>query len=166
MQLASIQEEVLSYLIIIFIADMKHPANNTFHQQYILCFTIVPHLVLKLTSYPLNRATSDLAPKRGLVCQQLIHHAQYQLISKHKQSIFDIRESWIGGAMAEEMHLQPSQSRSSLLPSLPPDWHELAGLLSSCNYFTSEAQHLPSHEHHDTVRFALTIPTVHQTEPG
>lgn len=91
---------MISCLIFIFVADiMTHqPSNNTFQLQYILCFTIAPHLVLKPTSYPLNRATSDSAPKRGQVCQQLIHHAQYQLISKHKQSIFDIRESWTRGA--------------------------------------------------------------------
>lgn len=91
---------MISCLIFIFIADiMTHqPSNNTFQLQYILFFTIAPHLVLKPTSYPLNRATSDSAPKRGQVCQQLIHHAQYQLISKHKQSIFDIRESWTRGA--------------------------------------------------------------------
>ena len=80
-------------------------ANNTFHQLYILRCSVVAHLVLKPTSYPLNWATSDSSPKRGQVCQQLIHHAQYQLISKHKQSIFDIRDSWISGGTAEEMHL-------------------------------------------------------------
>lgn len=91
---------MISCLIFIFAADvMTHQrANNTFQLQYILCLTVAPHLVLKPTSYPLNRATSDSAPKRGQVCQQLIHHAQYQLISKHKQSIFDIRESWTRGA--------------------------------------------------------------------
>lgn len=91
---------MISCLIFIFVGDiMTHqPANNAFQLQYILCFTIASHLVLKPTSYPLNRATSDSAPKRGQVCQQLIHHAQYQLISKHKQSIFDIRESWTRGA--------------------------------------------------------------------
>lgn len=80
-------------------------ANIIFPQHYVLRFSVAVHLVLKPTSYPLHRATSDFAPERGQVCQQLIHYAEYQLISKHKHSIFDMRGSWIMGATAEEMHL-------------------------------------------------------------
>ena len=77
-----------------------------------LCSGIVAHLVSKPTSYPLNRPTSDSTPKRGHVCQQLIHHAQYQLISKHKQNISDIRDSWIRGGTVAEMHLYASRPNS------------------------------------------------------
>lgn len=139
---------------------MTHqPSNNTFQLQYILCFTIAPHLVLKPTSYPLNRATSDSAPKRGQICQQLIHHAQYQLISKHKQSIFDIRESWTRGAWQRKCtysHYSPASVCCPLSP--PPDWQDLVESLASCNYFTSEAQHWQSPRPHDRVRFSLMTP--------
>lgn len=98
---------VMPLIIFMFTVDIMtyQYVNATLHQLCTLCFSIVAHLVSKPTSYPLNRATSDSTPKRGQVCQQLIHHAQYQLISKHKQSIFDIRDSWIRGGTAEEMHL-------------------------------------------------------------
>lgn len=106
-------------------------ANIVFHQHYVLRFSVVVHLVLQPTSYLLHRATSDFAPERGQVCQQLIHYAEYQLISKHKHSIFDMRGSWIMGATAEEMHLRTLIARvcCSLFPRLALDF---------CNYFTSE----------------------------
>ena len=116
-------------------------ANATFYQLCISCCSVVAHLVSEQTSYPLNRATSDSTPKRGQVCQQLIHHAQYQSISKHKQNIFDIRDSWIGGRAWKRKRTHRNHGRMLRLsadPLSPRDWLYLAGSLASCNYFTSK----------------------------
>lgn len=146
-------------------------ANTTFYQLYILFCSIVAHLVSRVTSYPLNRATSDSTPKRGQVCQQLIHHAQYQSISKHKQSIFDTRDSWITGGTEKETHSQESRANSPArcrLPSRslsPRDWHDLGGSLTSCNYFDF---HTHTHHHrrlqlHDTVGpFTLVVQFIYR----
>lgn len=70
---------------------------------------------LSITSGP----PLTLLQRRGQVSQQLIHHAQYQLISKHKQSISDIRDSWISGGTGGEMHLCRIVQLLSAALSLP-----------------------------------------------
>lgn len=117
-----------------------HWAPNTFRELYVLCCSVVAHSGSKPTSYPLNWATSDTTPKRGQVCQQLIHHAQYQLISKHKQSISDIRDSWIGGAHQRK---QTYASRANCQPpcsALSPTrlaWFSLVPRFLQLFYFRS-----------------------------
>lgn len=103
--------------IFIVIAEfmIHQQANIVFRQRRVLRFSVVVHLASRPASYPLRRATSDFAPERGQVCQQLIHYAEYQLVSTHKQSIFDTRGSWIMGATAEEMQLADADCSSLLV---------------------------------------------------